>query len=74
MPPELIIMGAALLVGAWLVLDQRSLKDKFMTVLIVLAIYIVFQWLSGKSFSEISGQFTKFLPKSAPPVEENEDR
>ena len=51
---DFILLGIAALVVAWFVLDnQRSLSEKLGLVVIVAAIYIVFQYLSGASLSEI---------------------
>jgi hypothetical protein len=74
MPPEIIMLGIALLVGAWLVLDQRSLKDKLFTILIIFALYVGYQWLSGRSISDILSQFTQFIPNLSTPANEDEDQ
>ena len=67
MPTEIIILGAALLFGAWFVLDQRSLGEKMGLLLILGALYIGFRWLSGDSLGDIFAPVITFFTNLPPP-------
>ena len=67
MPRELVILGIALLIGAWFVLDQRSLGEKFGLILLVLFIYVGYQFLGGASLSDILNSFGQILVNQPPP-------
>ena len=73
MPKELIILGVALLVGAWFMIDQRSLKEKVGLIFILLVLYIGYQFLSGRSpldlLSSLTQIFSNQTPSSPPPEE-----
>ena len=70
MPPELIFVGVALILGAWIVMDQRSLSEKAGFLIILFIIYVCYQWLSGHSFSEIFGQIIHLFYNPPPPASE----
>ena len=72
MPQELIVLGSIMLFGAWFVIDQRSLKDKMIFLLLLLFLYVGYQWLSGRTLSEIFSPVTQFLHYEQPPSSELE--
>ena len=71
MPRELILMGVALVFGAWMVIDQRSMAEKVSTIVLVLVVYVIFQYLGGSSsLSEIFNSMYLFVTGGTPaPVE-----
>lgn len=71
MPSEIIILGAALIFGAWFVLDQRSLGEKMGLLLTLAFLYIGFRWLSGDTMSDIFSPVTQFFSNFPPPTNEN---
>lgn len=67
MPRELILMAIVLLFGAWMVLDSRSLSEKLGIVVLVLVVYVIFQYLSGDSLLEIFNSMYQFVSGQTPP-------
>ena len=69
MPKEMIILGGALIFGAWFVIDHRSFGEKMGFLLLILFLYVGYEWLSGHSLQDVLGQFTQFFHSAPPPSE-----
>lgn len=72
MPKEILLLGVALLFGAWFVLDPRSLKDKIGFLFLLFFLYVGYQWLSGRPLSEIIKPITQFFSVKLPQSPEEE--
>jgi hypothetical protein len=68
MPKELIMIGAALLFGAWFVIDQRSFSEKVGLIVIIFICYVIYQYLGGATLSDIFNPIIDFFNLGTPPA------